>query len=192
VDPKPPPCTTAAQFDPANSPNPPKVDNHWNPLAPGMQFVWAEEATQGKELLAHRVVSTVTDLTKVVNDVHAVVILESDINEGVLEKSKLAFQAQDNAGNLWNLGEVPAEFDHKGTLRERRTPGFQGYHMRSPATLCWATLSWECLSTSKVGRLISTSSIARRSTRCSRRHSGMDLTANPGLSSALLSRRDSA
>ena len=81
-----------------------------------MQFVWAEEATQGKELLAHRVVSTVTDLTKVVNDVHAVVILESDIDEGVLEKSKLALQAQDNAGNLWNLGEFPAQFDNKGNF----------------------------------------------------------------------------
>src|SRR5215213_2424391 len=89
------PQRTPLKFEePANSPNPRKVDNHWNSLAPGMQFVWAEEATQGKELLAHRVVSTVTDLTKVVNDVHAVVILESDINEGVLEKSKLAFQAQ--------------------------------------------------------------------------------------------------
>ena len=170
ADPKPPPCKTAAEFDPANFPNSPKIDNQWNPLAPGMQFVLAGEANRGKGLLPHRVVSTVTDLIKVVNGVPAVVILETDINPGVLVKSELAFQAQDNAGNLWNLGEFPAEFDDNGELQARlQTPGFPVYRMRRPATSCWATLSWERLSISKVGRLISTSSVARRSTRCSRR-----------------------
>ena len=100
ADPKPPPCKTAAEFNPANFPNPPKIDNQWNPLAPGMQFVLAGEADGGSGLLPHRVVSTVTDLTKVVNGVTAVVILTTDSNEGVLEASQLAFQAQDNAGNL--------------------------------------------------------------------------------------------
>jgi hypothetical protein len=110
-EPKPPPCNTAAQFDPANFPNPPKIDNQWNPLTPGMQFILAGEADRGGGLLPHRVVSTVTDLTKMINGVRTVVILEKDINEGDLEEAELAFQAQDNAGNLWNLGEYPAEYD---------------------------------------------------------------------------------
>ena len=169
ADPTPPPCKTAAEFDPANFADPPKIDNQWSPLAPGMQFVLAGEASGGKGLLPHRVVSTVTDLTKVVNGVPAVVLLETDINQGVLVKSELAFQAQDNVGNLWNLGEFPAEFDDSGNFEGLQTPGFPAYRTRSPATSCWATRSWERLSTSKVGRLISTSSIARRSTRCSRR-----------------------
>jgi hypothetical protein len=114
ADPKPPPCKTAAEFDPANFPHPPKIDNQWNPLAPGMQFVLAGEANGGKGLLTRRVVSTVTDLIKVVNGVHAVAILETDINQGVVVKSELTFQAQDNAGNLWNLGEFLAEFDDSG------------------------------------------------------------------------------
>jgi hypothetical protein len=118
VDPKSPPCKTAAEFDPASFPNSPKIDNQWNPLAPGMQFVLAGEANQGEGLLPHRVVSTVTDLTKVVNGVPAVVILKTDINAGVLEKSELAFQAQDNAGNLWKLGEFPAQFDDNGEFKE--------------------------------------------------------------------------
>jgi hypothetical protein len=47
----------------------------------------------------------------VINGVRAVVIVEKDINEGNLEEAELAFQAQDNAGNLWNLGEYPEEYD---------------------------------------------------------------------------------
>ena len=52
--PKPPPCNTAAQFDPANFPNPPKIDNQWDPLAPGMQFILSGEADRGGGLLPHR------------------------------------------------------------------------------------------------------------------------------------------
>jgi hypothetical protein len=110
-EPKPPPCNTASQFDPANFPNPPKIDNQWNPLTPGMQFILAGEADRGGGLLPHRVVSTVTDLTKMINGVRAVVIVEKDINEGDLEEAELAFQAQDNDGYLWNLGEFPAEYE---------------------------------------------------------------------------------
>jgi hypothetical protein len=56
-------------------------------------------------------VSTVTDLTKMINGVPVLVILEEDINEGELQEAELAFHAQDNAGNLWNLGEYPEEYE---------------------------------------------------------------------------------
>jgi hypothetical protein len=110
-EPKPPPCNTVAPFDPASFPNPPKIDNRWNPWIPGTQFTWAGEADRGGGLLPHRVVTTVTDLTKMINGVRTLVIVEKDINEGDLEEAELAFHAQDNAGNLWNLGEYPAEYD---------------------------------------------------------------------------------
>jgi hypothetical protein len=110
-EPTPPPCNTAAQFDPANFPDPPKIDNHWNPLTPGMQFTLAGEADRGGGLLPHNVVSTVTDLTKMINGVRTVVILENDVNEGVLQEAELRFEAQDSAGNLWNLGEYPEEYE---------------------------------------------------------------------------------
>jgi hypothetical protein len=110
-EPKPPPCKTAAKFDPANFPNPPKIDNQWNPLVPGTQFVLSGEADRGGGLLPHRVETTVTDLTKMINGVRVVVIVEKDINEGELQEAELAFQAQDNAGYLWNLGEYPEEYE---------------------------------------------------------------------------------
>jgi hypothetical protein len=110
-EPKPPPCNTVAQFDPANFPSPPKIDNQWNPLTPGMQFTLAGEADRGGGLLPHRVVSTVTDLTKMINGVRTVVILEKDVNEGALQEAELRFEAQDIAGNIWNLGEYPEEYE---------------------------------------------------------------------------------
>jgi hypothetical protein len=110
-DGRPPPCNTAAQFDPANFPNPPKIDNQWDPRTPGTQFILSGEADRGGGLLPHQVVSTVTDLTKMINGVPVVVILEEDINEGELQEAELAFHAQDNAGNLWNLGEYPEEYE---------------------------------------------------------------------------------
>lgn len=110
-DAKPPPCSTATQFDPANFPNPPKIDNQWDPRVPGTQFILSGEADRGGGLLPHQVVSTVTDLTKMINGVRVVVMLEEDINEGELQEAELAFHAQDNAGNLWNLGEYPEEYE---------------------------------------------------------------------------------
>jgi hypothetical protein len=110
-EPTPPPCNTVAQFDPANFPNPAKIDNQWDPLTPGMQVTLAGQADRGGGLLPHRVVSTVTDLTKMINGVHTVVILEKDVNEGELQEAELRFEAQDNAGNIWNLGEYPEEYE---------------------------------------------------------------------------------
>ena len=52
-----------------------------------------------------------TDLTKMINGVRAVVLLEKDVNEGDLEEAELRFEAQDNAGNIWNLGEYPEEYE---------------------------------------------------------------------------------
>ena len=135
ADPTPPPCKTAAEFDPANFPDFPNIDNQWNPMAPGMQFVLAREANGGKGLLPHRVVSTVTDLIKVVDGVRAVVILETDFNQGVPVKSELAFQAQDNAGNIWNLGEFPAAFDDSGNFERAPDTWISGLSNAEPGNL---------------------------------------------------------
>jgi hypothetical protein len=80
-------------------------------------------------------VSTVTDLTKVVNGVPAVVILKTDINEGVLKSSKLVFQAQDHVGNLWNLGEFPAEFEDSGKFKEAPNTWISGLSDAEPGNL---------------------------------------------------------
>jgi len=136
-DPEPPPCNTAAQFDPANFPNPPKIDNQWDPRVPGTQFILSGEADRGGGLLPHQVVSTVTDLTKMINGVRAVVILEEDINEGELQEAELAFHAQDNAGNLWNLGEYPEEYED-GKFSDAPDTWISGLDMAEPGNIMLA------------------------------------------------------
>jgi hypothetical protein len=111
-EPEKPPCNPVVPFSVFDFSNPTKINNKWNPLIPGMQFTLNGVADRGGGLLPHQVVTTVTDLTKVINGVRAVVILEKDINEGEIQEAELRFEAQDNGGNTWNLGEYPEEYEN--------------------------------------------------------------------------------
>jgi len=111
-EPEKPTCNPVTPFSAFNFSSPTKIDNRWSPLVPGTQFTLNGVADRGGGLLPHEVITTVTDLTKVVNGVRAVVILEKDVNEGELQEAELNFQAQDSAGNMWNLGEYPEEYEN--------------------------------------------------------------------------------
>ena len=111
-EPEKPTCNPVTPFSAFNFSSPTKIDYRWNPLVPGTQFTLNGVADRGGGLLPHEVITTVTDLTKVVNGVRAVVILEKDVNEGELQEAELNFQAQDSAGNMWNLGEYPEEYEN--------------------------------------------------------------------------------
>jgi hypothetical protein len=56
-------------------------------------------------------VTTVTDLTKVINGVKTMVVWERDYTEGEEVEAELAFFAQDNDGNVWHMGEYPEEYE---------------------------------------------------------------------------------
>jgi hypothetical protein len=111
-EPEKPACNPVTQFSAFNFSSPTKIDNRWNPLVPGTQFTLNGVADRGGGLLPHEVITTVTDLTKVVDGVRAVVILERDLNEGEVQEAELNFQAQDNGANIWNLGEYPEEYEN--------------------------------------------------------------------------------
>jgi hypothetical protein len=82
------------------------VDNPWFPLEPGTRYVWEGRAfTDEGERVNRRVVFIVTDLTKVVGGVRAVVGWDRDFNGDTVGESELIFYAQDKNGNVWHLGE---------------------------------------------------------------------------------------
>ena len=87
------------------------IDNRWTPLTPGMQFTFEGRANRGEGRLDHRVVFTVTDLTKVIDGVRTVVLWDRDINAGQLSETELAFFAQDDDGNVWLMSEYPEEWE---------------------------------------------------------------------------------
>jgi hypothetical protein len=88
------------------------VTNKWLPLKPGTQWVYEGRITEEKRRLSHRVVTTVTDLTKVIDGVGNVVILDRDYNAGRLVEGEITFHAQDDDGNIWNFGEYPEEYEN--------------------------------------------------------------------------------
>ncbi|MDQ1507817.1 MAG: hypothetical protein QOD57_5544 [Actinomycetota bacterium] len=88
------------------------VDNPFLPLMPGQQFTLTGTTTAGK----HEVVFTVTDVTKWVDHVRTVVIWDRDFQDGQLAEEELAFMAQDDAGNVWSLGEYPEVHEDDGTV----------------------------------------------------------------------------
>jgi hypothetical protein len=90
------------------------IDNRWLLLKAGTQFVYHGGVTEDGERLEHRVVLTVTDLTKVIDGVRTVVIWDRDYTGGQLVEGELAFFAQDNGGNVWLLGEYPEEYEDGG------------------------------------------------------------------------------
>ena len=102
---------TAEDFDPGHFDGSTDIDNEWFPLRPGTQFVYRGHTVEDGERIPHRVIFTVTDLTKVVNGVRAVVIWDRDFTAGELEETELAFFAQDDDGNIWHLGQYPEEYE---------------------------------------------------------------------------------
>lgn len=110
----PPGGLTGKEFDPADfAEDSAIVDNRWLPLQPGMRYVFEGRAFDEGERIERRVVIVVTDLTKVIAGVRTLVTYDLDYNDGDLVESDIAFFAQDHAGNVWQLGEYPEEYEGK-------------------------------------------------------------------------------
>jgi hypothetical protein len=108
---KPATIVSAKDFSRSRFEDSTNITNQWLPLKPGTQSVFVGSAIDEGERLRRRVVSTVTDLTKVVAGVRTAVLWERDYDNGQLVEAELAFYAQDTAGNVWLLGEYPEEYE---------------------------------------------------------------------------------
>jgi hypothetical protein len=107
----PPAEVKASDYDRDNFDNSTRIDNRWFPLRPGTQLVFRGSTTEGKETIPHRVIFTVTDLTKEIDGVKSVVLWDRDYSSGDLVEAEIAFFAQDDRGNVWQLGEYPEEYE---------------------------------------------------------------------------------
>jgi len=107
-----PKCKPIARFSAGQFLGRPKIDNKWLSLVPGTNTV-LQGSVKGDDgtLHQHSIVATVTDLTKTINGVRTLVVFERDIDNGQLQESELAFEAQDRVGHVWNIGEYPEEYE---------------------------------------------------------------------------------
>lgn len=112
ASPGPPAQISAKDFSRASFDRSTVVDNPWLPLRPGRMLVFEGTTFEDGASVSHRLVSTVTDLVKPVAGVRNVVVWEQDWRGGALAEAELAFFAQDDDGNVWHLGEYPAEYEN--------------------------------------------------------------------------------
>jgi hypothetical protein len=117
---------THTDFDRANFSDSTTIDNKWSPLEPGIQLTYEGRSNRGLGRLPHRVVFTVTDLTKEIDGVRSLMLWDRDYNSGKLLEGELAFFAQDDDGNLWNMGEYPEEYDDEGNFEAAPDTWFSG------------------------------------------------------------------
>jgi hypothetical protein len=116
-----PPCPRLVDYETAAFTQSTTIDNQFLPLVPGTQMVLEGRASRTGEPLPHRVTFTVTDLVKVIDGVRTRVMWDVDEQDGALAEAELAFFAQDDGGNVWNLGEYPEEYE-------------DGYFIGAPST----------------------------------------------------------
>ncbi len=106
------------------------IDNEWFPLQPGTHFVYEGSTVEDDgEVVPHRVEIYITDLTKMIGDVRAVVSWDLDYTNDELVEAELAFYAQDDDGNVWRMGEYPEEYeDGKIVAAPTWIHGLEGAH----------------------------------------------------------------
>jgi hypothetical protein len=101
-------------FDPANFADSTNIDNQWLPLKPGTRLVYDGSFQEEGDRIPRSQVFTVTDLTKVINGVRAVVGWDRDYSDGELEEAEIIFLAQDKDGNVWHFGQVVELYEEEG------------------------------------------------------------------------------
>jgi len=87
------------------------ITNPWLSFVPGTRFVYEGFTVEGGVDVPHRVEINVTNLTKEIDGVKAIVTWDLDYSNGVLVEAELAFFAQDKFGNVWRMGEYPEEYE---------------------------------------------------------------------------------
>ncbi|MEK6272485.1 MAG: hypothetical protein AABM42_07535 [Actinomycetota bacterium] len=102
---------TADSFDPSSFGNPATGANEFLPLEPGTQTTREGFVNVGSRRLPHRVVTTVTDVSKEIAGVRTVVILDQDFNGGQIAEQALDFVAEDKQGNVWSLGSYTESYE---------------------------------------------------------------------------------
>ncbi len=85
--------------------------NRWLPLKPGTQTVREGFVNVGNRRLPHRVVTTVTDVSKKINGVRAAVVLDQDFNGGQISEQALDYVAEDKQGKVLYLGSYTESYE---------------------------------------------------------------------------------
>jgi len=100
-----------AAFNAANFVDPRTATNEWFPLKPGTQWVREGTTLIGNRAVPHEVVTTVTDVIRVIDGVKTVLVHDNSVGAGQVVQQSLDYFALDKDGNVWNLGASTEQYE---------------------------------------------------------------------------------
>ena len=126
-------------FSAATFGDPTNISNSWLPFVPGTTWEYEVDTEDGVEtILVEALPTTVT-----VNGVECRVVRDRVWLEGVLIEDTHDWYAQDDAGNVWYMGEdvINYEYDDDGNLEDTNNDGAweAGVDGALPGVIMWAT-----------------------------------------------------
>jgi len=101
----------ATDFSPKLFGKPTGKVNPYLPLKPGLQWVRQGTVNVGTRRIPHQVVSTVTDVSKMVDGVRTVAVVDQDTNGGQIAEQSIDWMATDKQGNVWYLGSYTEGYE---------------------------------------------------------------------------------
>ena len=98
-------------FDAANFVDPRVGGNQWLPLVPGTQWVREGTTLIGNREVPHKVITTVTDVIRMIKGVPTVIVYDHSVGAGQVVQKSLDYFAQDKDGNLWMMGVATEQYE---------------------------------------------------------------------------------
>ncbi len=104
-------CGTTVEFDPANFVDPTSDTNPYHPLRPGLQWVRGGTTLVGDREVPHEIITTMTDVIRVIDGVPTVAMLDESTDSGEVAQIGMDYMALDSDGNVWILGGYTEEYE---------------------------------------------------------------------------------
>lgn len=104
-------CAGAGELDPAKFVDPMLDTNPYHPLQPGIQWVRGGSTLVGGREVPYQVISTMSDVIRVIDGVPAVAMLDESEDAGEIAQVGIDYLALDSDGNVWLVGGYTEEFE---------------------------------------------------------------------------------
>ena len=102
---------TRVKFDPANFVDPTTSTNEYHPLRPGLQYIRTGTTEVGSRKVPHQVISTMTDVIRMIDGVPTVAMLDQSTDSGEIAQVGFDYFALDKDGNVWIMGGYTENFE---------------------------------------------------------------------------------
>ena len=101
---------TSIPFDAANYVDPTLDTNPFHPLKPGLQWVRAGTTEVGSRVVPHEIITTMTDVIRVIDGVKTIAMLDESTDSGEVSQVGMDYMALDKDGNVWILGGYTEDY----------------------------------------------------------------------------------